>query len=442
MREPLAVHGGRPVRTRPFGPQHEFGEAEIAALAEVVRSGDLGKGPRIAEFERAFAARHGVAHAVSVTSGTAAMHTCIGALDPDPGDEVIVTPWTSGGSLIGALWQNCVPVFADVDDTYNLDPNDVERRITPRTRAIVAVHLFGNPCDMDALQAIARRHGLALVEDCCQAAFAAYQGRLVGTMGDIAGYSFGGKHLSAGMGGAVLTDDAALWERAVLFADVALPRAGGPYAGRPYANYFLGMNYRLNDLVGAVLLSQLPKVDGYVERKIRAAQRLNHLLSDVEELVPQRVRPGDRHSYWVSGWTIDTERLGVSAWDFAAMVAAEGVPLSGPYIGSGREGPLYRNPFLAGPDCYGGSRFPFDYGREQPVDYRRTACPYGEALMQRGVHLAMRPSFGDEDVEDIAAAVRKVVVACREARAGAAGAAVGAAVSAVSADPGAGGPAC
>src|SRR5262249_31584167 len=158
-----------------------------------------------AEFERAFAARHGLPYGVTVTSGTAAMHTCVGAINPDPGDEIIVTPWTSGGSLIGALWQNCVPVFADIDDTYNIDPRDVEAQITPRTRAIIAVHLFGNPCDMDALRAIAHRHGIFLIEDCCQAPFAEYQGRVVGTLGDIAGYSFGGKHLSAGMGGIILT---------------------------------------------------------------------------------------------------------------------------------------------------------------------------------------------------------------------------------------------
>jgi dTDP-4-amino-4,6-dideoxygalactose transaminase len=410
----LAIDGGTPVRTRPFGATHEFGEEDVAAVAEVIRSGQVGKGGKIATFERAFAARHDLPYGVTVTSGTAAMHTCVGAINPDPGDEIIVTPWTSGGSLIGALWQNCVPVFADIDDTYNIDPRDVEAKITPRTRAIIAVHLFGNPCDMDALRAIARRHGLFLIEDCCQSPFAEYQGHVVGTLGDIAGYSFGGKHLSAGMGGIVLTSNQSLWERAILFADVALPRANGPYAGRPYANYFLGQNYRLNDVIGALLLSQLEKVDGYIARKIDAAQKLNRLLADVPEITPQRVRPGDRHCYWAAGWTIDTERLNISAWDFAVAVAAEGVPLSGPYIGSSKEGPLYRNPFLAEPDCYGRSRFPFDYGRERPIDYRLVECPNGEALMRRGITLGMLPTFSDDDVEDIATAMRKVVMACRE----------------------------
>ena len=152
MVEQLAMQGGAPVRTLPFGPSHYFGGEDIEALAEVINSGSLGKGPKVRQFEQEFAARHGVAHVVTVTSGTAAMHTCVGAINPDPGDEIIVTPWTSGGSIIGTLLHNCVPIFADVDDTYTLDPADVEAKITPRTRAIIAVHLFGNPCDQAGLR--------------------------------------------------------------------------------------------------------------------------------------------------------------------------------------------------------------------------------------------------------------------------------------------------
>jgi dTDP-4-amino-4,6-dideoxygalactose transaminase len=415
LAERLAIDGGTPIRTAPFGPSHDFGQEDIQALADVINSGSIGR-RRVDAFERAFAEKNGVAHAVTVTSGTAAMHTCIAAINPDPGDEIIVTPWTSGGSIIGLLLQNCVPVFADVDDTYTLDPRDVEAKITPRTRAIIAVHLFGNPCEMDALQDIARRHGLFLVEDACQAHFAEYQGRKVGTIGDIAGFSFGGKHLSAGGGGCVLTDDPGLWERALLFSDAALPREHNAYAGRPYANYFLAPNYRLNDLLAAVLLVQLKKVDGYIERKIRAAERISEELAGVDEITPQRVRPGDRHTFWNYGFTIDTEALGVSARGFAEMVSKEGVPLAGPYIGTPETGPLYRNPFLAEPNCYGRSRFPFDYQRARPLDYRRVSCPYGEALFSRNCNLSMRPSFSDEDVRDIATAIRKVASHCRERR--------------------------
>ena len=414
MNNRLAIDGGTPVRTQSFGPSHEFGDEDIAALTEVIREGNLGKGPRVAQFEREFAAIHGVKHAISVSSGTAAMHLCVAAINPDPGDEIIVTPWTSGGSIIGAVLHNCVPVFADIDDTYTLDIEDVEAKITPRTRAIMAVHMFGNPCDMDALREIAQRHQLFLIEDSCQALFAEYQGQLVGTLGDISGFSFIGKHLSAGMGGMVLTNNESLWERGVVFSDAALPRANTPYEGRPYANYFLAPNYKINDLLAAVLLTQLKKVDGYIANKIRAAQQITEGLSDIEEIVPQRVRPGDRHTYWSLGYTIDTDRLNCSAWEFADAVSHEGIPLTGPYIGSGKYGPLYRNPFLAEPNCYGRSRFPFDYGRERPVDYRLMECPYGEALIGRGVRIGMLPTFTEGDIEDIVSGIRKVAVHYRQ----------------------------
>ena len=214
MDDQLAIHGGTPVRTEPFGPTHDFGDDDVAAVAEVIKGGRIGKGPKVDEFEREFAARHGVKYAVTVNSGTSAMHTCVAAVNPDPGSEIITTPWTSAGTLIGTLLHNCVPIFADIDDTYCLDPEDVERKITPRTRAIMPVHLFGNPADMGALRDVAERHNLFLIEDCCQSHFAEYQGQRVGSLGDIAGFSFGGKHLSAGMGGIVLTDNRSLWERA------------------------------------------------------------------------------------------------------------------------------------------------------------------------------------------------------------------------------------
>lgn len=407
MSDQLAIHGGTPVREDPFdGPSHDYGDEDVEAAAEVIRSGFTSD--KQEAFERAFAGRHGLRHGVTVNSGTSAMHTCVAALNPDPGAEIIVTPWTSGGSIIGLLLQNCVPVFADVDDTFTLDPADVEAKITPRTRAIIAVHLFGNPCDLAPLREIASCHNLVLIEDCAQAHDSEYQGCRVGTLGDIAGYSFGIKHLAAGGGGIVLTNDEDLWSRAVLFRDAALPRPNGPLEGRPYANYFLAPNYKINEMTAAVLLAQLGKLDGYIDRKISSARAIIDSVSDLGVITPQRVRPGDRHTYWVLSFTLDTDQLGCSAFDFAEAVAAEGVPFAGPYIGSGREGPLYRNPFLAKPDLYGDSRFPLDFGRDEPVDYEQVRCPNGEAIMGRGINLLMRPSLTDRDVEDAVAALRKV----------------------------------
>jgi len=417
----LAIDGGTPVRTRPFGPNHDFGQDDIDAVARVLSTGNIGR-TCVPEFEEAFAKKVGVKHAVTVTSGTSAMHTCVAAINPDPGDEIIVTAWTSAGSILGLLWQNCVPVFADVDETYNMDPRDVEAKITPRTRAILAVHLFGNPCDMGALKDIAERYNLFLIEDACQAHFAEWQGETVGSIGDIGGVSFGGKHLSAGGGGCVLTDDYNLWERSLLFSDCALPRGHNTYASLPYANYFLAPNYRLNELVAAVLVSQLKKIDGYIERKVWAAEKLNEAFARIPEITPQVVRPGNKHSYWNYGITIDDEALGIAAPRFAEMLVAEGIPFSGPYIGTPDVGPLYRNPFLAGPHLYGHSRFPLDYGREKAIDYRHIECPYGEALFSRNCIMQMRPSFTEDDINDIVTAVEKVVEHCRRGAAASVGA--------------------
>lgn len=414
MGERLAIDGGTPVRTEPFGPMHDYGDEEIANLTEVIRSGNPAKGPVVAKFERDFADRHGVKWGITVTSGTAAMHVCIGAINPDPGSEIIVTPWTSAGSLIGVLLHNCVPIFADIDESYNIDPKEVEAKITPRTRAIMAVHLFGNPCDMTALREIADRHDLFLIEDCCQAHFAEHQGQIVGSIGDIAGFSFGGKHISAGGGGIVITNNESLGGQAKLFMDAALPRDDGPYAGRPYANYRLAPNYKINDLMGAVLNAQLERVDGYIENKIRDANNINAGIEDIEEIVPQPARPGDRHTYWDMGFSIDTERLDCTAQRFADAVKAEGVPTSGPYLLTPEIGPLYRNPFLADTVLYGNSRFPLDYQRERPVDYRQVECPYGEELMSRTVILPMIPNFTEEDVGDIIQAFHKVADAYRK----------------------------
>src|SRR5215213_4262330 len=182
----LAIDGGPPVRTRPLpGEQRQMGDDEIAELTEVIRSGRLGRhgGTKVKELERAFAELYGVKHAVAVSSGSASVHTAIAAINPNPGDEIITTPCSDFGTILGILFQNAIPVFADLDpDTLCLDPASVEDRITDRTRAIVAVHLFGGLADVGALRAIADRHGIPLIEDCAQVQLSEYRGQLAGTI--------------------------------------------------------------------------------------------------------------------------------------------------------------------------------------------------------------------------------------------------------------------
>ena len=229
----LAIHGGeKTIGTRlPSyleSAGRTFGAEEEALVLEALRSGCLTRngGKMVQRLEAEFAQRLGVKHAAACSSGTASVHLAIAALNPAPGDEIIVPPITDIGSIAPILWQNAVPIFADLDpQTITLDPADVERRITPNTRAIVAVHLAGQPCALDELSAIARRHKLVLIEDCSQAYWAEYAGKLVGTLGDMACFSLQqSKHITCGEGGLFVTNNADWARRAALFADKAWPR--------------------------------------------------------------------------------------------------------------------------------------------------------------------------------------------------------------------------
>ena len=290
-----------------------------------------------------------------------------------------------------------------------INSNDIENKITSRTRAIWVTHFFGNPCDMDALRAIADKHDLYLIEDCCHAPLAEYKGQIVGSIGDIGGFSFGGKHLSGGVGGAIVTDNESLWERAVIFSDVALPRANGPWEDRPYQHYFLAPNYKMSDLTAAVLISQLKKLENYVENKVRAAKNINRGISEFDGIVPQSVRDDDRSSYWVWGATLTEGAFTCSTQEFVDALIAEGVyDFLGPRSVSGRSALMNNNPFLLEPNLYGRSHMPLDIGREQPYDYKKVYLPVAEDIARRRVAFQLRPTYTEEDVGDIIEAIRKV----------------------------------
>ena len=314
--EKLAIDGGRPLRTRPFGPQWVFGEGDKRQLVEVIENAQAHgwrNRIKVEAFEKAFAEKHGVRHAKAVNTGTSACHTAIAAIDPEPGDEVITTPVTAIGTVSGIVLQNAIPVFADMDpDTFNIDPADIERKITARTRAIMIVHLFGNPCDMDAILAIGRSHGIPVIEDCSQSHLARYQGRLVGTMGDIGVFSLGGKTLTTDQGGMVITDNDDLFERSRDFA-----RGGGES---------LGDAHRFTNLEAAVGLAQIEGWDEATRVRLRTAAILDEVLEGLPGFTPQKVRPGDVNSYYVYGYKIEEAEAGVSSCAILGGGAGRGHP--------------------------------------------------------------------------------------------------------------------
>ena len=424
--EKLAIHGGEPLRTKPFGPRHEFGEPEKQYLRETIdraaERGDWDAG-QVREFEDAFAKRHGVRYAIATDSGTGAIHAAVGAVNPEPGDEIITTPVTDIGTVLGIMLQNAIPVFADWDaDTLNTDPADLERRITDRTRAIIAVHEYGNPCDMDAIMDIGRRHNLVVIEDLSQAHLAEYQGRLVGTIGDIGCLSLGGKTLTAGGGGMIITDDEALARRALGMVykgsefDEGLRNSLRPtsdFRGSSRGYAFLGDYHEMSPVMAAVGRAQLERLDGYTEKRCAAAKVLDDILWELPGITLQKVRPGDRHTYYVYCYKVDEEVLGVSPDGFAEAVQAEilveGVPrVRGPLQGGV---PLYRYPLFAEDRTYGQSRYPFvDEQGNRRIDYNAVHLPVVERELPRTNIILFSSTYSEEDARDIAGAIRKVAL--------------------------------
>ena len=417
--ERLAIDGGAPLRTEPFGPRWIFGDAERRQLMEVMDNAPTGWRSqfKVQEFADRFATIHRAQYAVATTSGSGAIHAAVAAIDPEPGDEIITTPTSDIGTVLGIVLQNAVPVFADWDpETFNIDPADVERRITPRTRAILLVHLFGNPCDMDAFVSLGRRHNLPIIEDCSQAHLAEYQGRLVGTIGDIGAFSLGGKTLTTDQGGMVITNNEALARRAMGFSrkgaelDSALRSSLAPTSyrrGSPRGYAFLGDFHPMTDLEAAVGLAQL---DRWLEAT-RVRRRTAAILDEVVGALPgfhiQKVRPGDRSSYYVYGYRIDESVAGVTSDRFADAVQAEGIPdCYGAYI-QGK--PLYDYPIFAEERTYGRSRYPFvDERGHRRIDYGTLHLPVVERLLPHTGFILFRNSYTEQDALDIAAAMRKV----------------------------------
>ena len=408
--EKLALFGGKPVRTKPLPTisnksGRNIGDEELKLLKEVVESGSLFRhsGRMVSEFEKEFAEFLGVKHAVTSTSGTAALHIATGAIDLGPGMEVITSPITDMGTIIPILGQNAIPVFADLDpDTFTLDPEDVRKKITDKTKAIIAVHLFGLMCDMDVLREIAEERGIYLIEDCAQAYLAEYKGKLSGTIGDLGCFSLQqSKHMFAGDGGITVTNDDELARRARLFMDKGWDRSAT--GARRYVT--IGFNYRMTELQGAVALAQLKKVKWVVERRRSVAESLTEKIRDIEGIKPPKIPEGYKHSYWLYPIKLDLSKFKASLNDFVQALRAEGIPASAGYIGL----PLYMTYVFTEKKGYAGTGCPWIcplYGRE--IIYKKGLCPQTEKILTELVTLPCNEYFTEKDVEDIALAIRKV----------------------------------
>jgi len=389
-----------------FPARTPYGEEDLAEVADAIRAQVLfaPDGAKVRALEDGFARLYGVRRAVAVSSGTAALHTAIAALDLAPGSEIVTSPVTDFGTIAGMIYQGCVPIFADwKPGTYNLDPEDVAQKITDKTAAIVPVHLFGNPCDMDPIMAVARERRLPVIEDCCQAYCTTYKGRLVGTIGDLGCFSMQEtKHLPAGEGGLVITNSEALEARAELFRDKGWETRRQP-GQRTYA--FLGLNYRMSELTGAVGLAQLRKVEQVVQTRNRLGTRLTELLAGLPGINPAPVTEGGRHSYWAYPMQV----AGRDARAFATALQAEGLPCGWGYTVK----PIYLcAAALYEKRTFGTTGYPFDspyYGRA--IEYAPGLCPVAERELLETVIVGLEESWRDDDVEAAAGIIRRAAEA-------------------------------
>lgn len=392
--EELAINGGKPVReAKLFYGRQWIDEDDIQAVATVLRSDFLTCGPKVTELEQRLADYTGAKYAVAVSNGTAALHCACLAAGIGPGDEVITTPLTFAASANCALYCGARPVFADIDPyTYSIDPVSVEARITPKTRAVVAVDFTGQAVKIKEIRGICDRNGLIFIEDAAHAIGTNYDGKPVGSLADMTCFSFHPvKTVTSGEGGAVTTNDEALYRKLVLAHTHGITHdedlmEDAPHEGPwYYEEISLGYNYRLTDVQAALLMSQMDKLERFKARRREIVGRYDEAFSQMPEIIVQKEIPESdtcRHLYILR---LDLEKLRCTRREFFDAMSAEGIQCQIHYV------PVYWFPYY------------------RKLGYEKGLCPNAEEVYKEIMSLPLYPKMTDEDVEDVVAAVKKTV---------------------------------
>jgi len=381
-----------------------LGEEEVAAVSQAIASGVLTctKGKFTKDFEKRFAQLMGCQFGYACASGSAAIHTAIAAIDPEPGDEIVTTPITDMGALAPILYQGAIPVFADVDPrTYNVTAKTIAPCLSERTRAIIVTHLFGNPCQMPAIMELANKHNLPVIEDCAQAYESTCQGKKVGTFGAIGCFSLQqGKHITTGEGGIVISDDETLSKRMLHFINKAWP-----YGEPNPDHYFLALNYRMSELVGAVASAQLNKLVAGVSQRVTMARRMDEKMTGIPGVEIPFVHPGDGHTYWKYCLRVDGNVIPGGSPALGAALKGWEIPTAPRYI----QKPAFQCSIFREQRTFGKSRFPFTLARPEAVDYTPAKFPGTFEGLEKVLVLPWNERFTEEHVDYIAASVREAV---------------------------------
>lgn len=393
--EELAIHGGRPIRENAIHYGHQYiDDADIEAVTKVLKSDFITCGPMIEQVERKLCALTGAKYAVIVSNGTAALHLACMAVGVSEGDEVITTPMTFAASANCALYCGARPVFADINpDTYNISPAEIEKKISPNTKAVVAVDFTGQAVELDEIKNICRNHKLCLIEDASHSIGTNYKGMHVGSIADMTTFSFHPvKTVTAGEGGAVLTNNENYYKYLLLGRAHGITREkswmqGASEGGWYYQQLELGYNYRMTDIQAALLNSQLDKLPQFIKRRKEIVTRYNEAFAEMPQIViQQEIKESDtaRHLYLIQ---LVLEKLSVGRKEIFDALAAEGIVGNVHYI------PVYYFPHY------------------QKLGYKKGLCPKAERLYERIITLPLYYSMTDEDVKDVIKAVQKVLAA-------------------------------
>jgi 8-amino-3,8-dideoxy-alpha-D-manno-octulosonate transaminase len=412
---PLALNGGKPVREKPLRADY-FGtlfydDKERAQVLEVLETrrpfrwyGPGTEPPRkVADFEREFAARMQTKYALGVTSGTAALQCAVAALGIGPGDEVILPAWTWHSCSNSVIMAGALPVFAEIDETFNIDPEDIERHITPRTKLIMVVHLQGSPADLDRILPIARKRGIKVLEDCAQSVGGSYKGRPLGSYGDIAIYSLQlNKTITSGEGGAVATNDPLLFERAARYHDMGgLRTTHETMLGGGKAGWFAGVNYRMSEFTGGVLLAQLRKLDLIVNNVRATSKRVYDGVRDLPGIQFRKL-PDPAGEIGVGVFIRFDSKARRDR--FMAAMKAENVPAQPP----GGSVVLPMQPYIENKLTAYPNWPTWTSERGKSIKYGRESCPRTLDVLNRFAGVHIDPKFTRQDADDIVAAIRKV----------------------------------
>jgi perosamine synthetase len=387
----------------------KYGKLELKYVTEALESDNLFYfgGKKTEKLLERIKSYFGVRYSSVMSSGTAAIHCAVAALEIPPGNEIITSAITDMGTVIGILYQNLIPVFADVDPhTYNITAESIKKVLTPKTKALIVVHLAANSAEMDQILTLAKEHNIYVIEDCAQAYGAKYKGKYVGTLGDMGCYSLNAyKHISAGDGGFVITNNEEYQSKLTNYADKYYDRTNKSNRLKG-----LGLNYRITELQSAVALAQFEKLSDITTKRHIAGDKFNLGIKNLEGIFPHQINPNNYCTYWFTMIRFDPKIVGCSREDYVEALKKEGLNASAGYI----EKPLYLEPVFVSKNFFPGNIWPAEVVSGKNYTYHEGMCPVAEEVLKTAIRMPIDEFMDDKEIEKMISGFKKAYEKCRK----------------------------